>query len=52
VAYAVAKPEVQKLFTERNVEARSSTPAELEQLIREEMTQWGEVIKRSNIKLD
>jgi tripartite-type tricarboxylate transporter receptor subunit TctC len=52
VAYAVAKPEVQKLFTERNVEARSSTPAELEQLIRDEMTQWGEVIKRSNIKLD
>ncbi len=52
VAYAVAKPEVQKLFTDRNVEARSSTPDELEHMIRDEMAQWGEVIKRSNIKLD
>ena len=52
VQYAVARPEVQKLFADRNIEARSSTPQEMEKIIRDEMTQWGEVVKRSNIRLD
>ena len=52
VQYAVARPEVQKLFGDRNIEARSSTPQELDKIIRDEMAQWGEVVKRSNIRLD
>ena len=52
VQYAVARPEVQKMFADRNVEARSSTPQELDKIIRDEMAQWGEVVKRSNIRMD
>ncbi len=52
VQYAVARPEVQKMFSDRNVEARSSTPQELEKIIRDEMAQWGEVVKRTNIRMD
>lgn len=52
VAAAVAKPEIQNMFAERNIEARSSTPEEMERVIKDEMAQWGEVIKRSNIKID
>jgi len=52
VQYAVARPEVQKAFADRNIEARSSTPQELDKIIRDEMAQWGEVVKRSNIRLD
>mgnify|MGYP003343040740 FL=1 len=47
---AVARPEVRKLFVDRNVEARSSTPAELDKLIRDEMAQWGPVVNRSDVK--
>jgi tripartite-type tricarboxylate transporter receptor subunit TctC len=52
VAAAVAKPEIQKMFTERNVEARSTSPEEMESIIKDEMAQWGEVIRRANIKID
>lgn len=52
VTSAVAKPEIQKLFADRNVEAKSGTPDDLERIIKEEMVQWGDVIKRSNIKAD
>ena len=52
VEYAVARPDVQKMFAERNIEARSSRPEEMARIIREEMTQWGEVVKRSNIRMD
>jgi len=52
VVHATARPEVRKMFSERLIEARSSTPQELEQMIRDEMAQWGEVAKRSNIRLD
>ncbi|HSW19092.1 MAG TPA: tripartite tricarboxylate transporter substrate binding protein [Ramlibacter sp.] len=52
VEYAVARPEIQKMFSERNIDARSSTPEEMERLIRDEMAQWGEVVKRSNIRMD
>ena len=52
VAAAVARPEIQKMFAERNVEGRSTTPEEMETVIKGEMQQWGEVIKRANIKID
>ena len=52
VDYAVARPEVQKMFADRNIEARASTPEEMGKIIRDEMAQWGEVVKRSNIKMD
>ncbi|MEK0418780.1 MAG: hypothetical protein RI949_2786 [Pseudomonadota bacterium] len=47
---AVARPEVRKLFADRNVEARSSTPQELDKLIRDEMAQWAPVVARSDVK--
>lgn len=49
IAAAVQTPEVRKLFIERNVEPYGSTPQELQKLIDTEITQWGPVIKRSNI---
>jgi tripartite-type tricarboxylate transporter receptor subunit TctC len=52
VQYAVARNEVQKMFAERQLEARSSTPAEWEKLIRDETTQWEAVVRRSNIRMD
>jgi tripartite-type tricarboxylate transporter receptor subunit TctC len=42
---------VRKMFSERNVEARSSTPQELEKLIRDEMAQWGPVVRKANIQM-
>lgn len=52
VQSAVARPEVQKMFADRNIEARSSTPQELERVIRDEMAQWGEVVRRSDIRME
>lgn len=52
VLHAVAQPEVKKMFADRNIEARGSTPAEMERMIRDEMAQWGAVSKRANIRLD
>jgi tripartite-type tricarboxylate transporter receptor subunit TctC len=52
VEFAVTRPEVQKMFADRNIEARASKPEELTKIIRDEMAQWGEVVKRSNIKMD
>ena len=49
VVASVARPEVQKLFTERRIEARSSTPKEMEQRIAGEMKHWGEVIRKAGI---
>jgi tripartite-type tricarboxylate transporter receptor subunit TctC len=51
VTAAVARPEVRKFFAERNIEARGSTPQELEKLIRDEMAQWGPVVRKSNIQM-
>ncbi len=51
VVAAVARPEVRKMFSDRNVEARSSTPQELEKLIRDEMAQWGPVVRKANIQM-
>ena len=52
VVYAVSQPEVRRMFSERNIEARSSTPQELERMIRDEMAQWGAVAKSANIRLE
>lgn len=49
VAEAVARPEVRKLFAERRVEARASTPAELRQRIATEAQHWGQVIRKAGV---
>ena len=51
IVAAVARPEVQKFFFDRNVEARSSTPEGLGKLIQDDIAQWGPVIKKANIQL-
>ena len=51
IVTAVARPEVRKMFSDRNVEARSSTPAELDKLIRDETAQWGPVVRKANIQM-
>jgi tripartite-type tricarboxylate transporter receptor subunit TctC len=51
VAAAVERPEIRKLFADRNVEARSSTPAELETIIKDEITQWKPVIRDAKIEM-
>jgi tripartite-type tricarboxylate transporter receptor subunit TctC len=50
IARAVARPEVSKLFTSRNVEPRSTTQAEFERLIQGELDLWGPVVKKADIK--
>lgn len=52
ITAAVQKPEVRKFFVDRNVEPYGSTPAELGQLINNEVKQWGPVIKKANIRMD
>lgn len=52
VEYAVSQPEVQKMFADRNTEARATKPEEMAKIMREEMDQWGQVVKRSNIKME
>jgi tripartite-type tricarboxylate transporter receptor subunit TctC len=49
VVSAVARPELQKLFADRRIEARSSTPQELERRIAEEARLWGQVIHKRGI---
>jgi tripartite-type tricarboxylate transporter receptor subunit TctC len=51
IVAAVAKPEVHKMFAARNVEARSSTPEELDKLIKDETAQWGPVVRKANIQM-
>ncbi len=45
----VARAEIRELFAQRNIEARGGSPAQFERLIRQEVTLWADVIKRSNI---
>ena len=52
LVYAASRPEVVKMFSARNVEARACTPAEMDRMIRDEVAQWAPVIKRANIRLD
>jgi tripartite-type tricarboxylate transporter receptor subunit TctC len=51
IVAAVARPEVQKFFADRNVEAKSSSPDGLAKLIQEDIAQWGPVIKKGNIQM-
>ncbi|MBL8347589.1 MAG: tripartite tricarboxylate transporter substrate binding protein [Rubrivivax sp.] len=50
IVKAVARPEVRKLFVDRNVEPRSNTPAEFDKLIRDELELWAPVIRKADIK--
>ena len=52
LVYAASRPEVVKMFSARNVEARACTPTEMEHMIRDEVAQWAPVVKRANIHLD
>ncbi len=52
IVKAVARPEVRKLFTDRNVEPRSSTPEQMEAVIRAELDKWGPVVKKASIKVE
>ncbi len=49
VVAAVAAPEVKSKLLGLGVEARSSTPEELEKLLASEITKWGQVIERAKI---
>ena len=50
IAAAVARPDIAKIFIDRNVEPRSSTPQELKQIIKDEQAQWGPVIRKADIR--
>lgn len=50
VVKAVAEPDLQQMFKDRWIEARSSTPEELAERIKAEMAQWGPVAKEAGIK--
>ena len=52
IVKAVARPEVRKLFIDRNVEPRSSTPEQMELVIRAELDKWGPVVKKASIKVE
>lgn len=51
VVAAVAKPEIRKMFADRKIEARSTTPEEMEKVIRDEVNQWGPVVRKANIQM-
>jgi tripartite-type tricarboxylate transporter receptor subunit TctC len=51
IVQAVNRPEYQKYLTERNAEARTSTPQEVTDLIRRDMQYWGEVVRKGNIPM-
>lgn len=51
VVAAVARPEIRKLFTDRKIEARSTTPQEMANVIKDEMKQWAPVVRKANIQM-
>ncbi|MEP6874961.1 MAG: tripartite tricarboxylate transporter substrate binding protein [Burkholderiales bacterium] len=51
IAAAVNRPEIRKMFAERQTEARTSTPQELDGLIREEIGQWEPVVRKAKIEM-
>ena len=51
IVAAVARPEVRKFFADRKIEAKSSTPEQMDKVIRDEMAQWGPVVRKSNIQM-
>ena len=50
IVKAVARPDVRKQFTDRNVEPRSSTPEQMAAVIRGEIEKWGPIVARANIR--
>ena len=52
IIQSVARPDVAKLLADRNVEARSSTPDDLERLVKDDLQQWGEVVRKFSITAD
>lgn len=51
VVAAVARPDIHKLFTDRKIEARSTTPQDMGRIIQDEMNQWGPVVRKANIQM-
>jgi tripartite-type tricarboxylate transporter receptor subunit TctC len=51
IVAAVNRPEIRKLFAERQTEAKTSTPQELDSLIRDEVSQWGPVVRKAKIEM-
>jgi len=49
VVAAVARADIKKLFSDRRIEARSSTPQEMDRRIAEEIEQWNQVIRKGSI---
>ena len=52
ITKAVARPEVRKLFAEHNVEAHASSPEEMDGVIKGELQQWGDVVRKANIRAE
>lgn len=50
IAAAVQQPDVRDAFLRRNVEPWGSTPQELGHIIEAELTHWGPIVQKSNIK--
>lgn len=51
IAAAVNRPEVKKMFTDRKVEPRSSTPEQLDAMIRGDVSQWEPVVRKAKIQM-
>ena len=52
VVFAVSRPAVKEMFFARQVEAKSSTPAEFSTLIQQEMARWAAVGQKLNLRLE
>lgn len=51
VVKAVARPEFRKYLEDRYAEARSSTPQELTDLVKQDMQRWGDVVRKAGIPM-
>jgi tripartite-type tricarboxylate transporter receptor subunit TctC len=51
IVKAVERPEFRKYLADRYSEARTSTPEELTQLVRQDMQRWGDVVRKANIPM-
>jgi len=49
---ALKMPAVQAKLAEQGIQAATSTPAELDRMMRDDRKRWAEVIKRANIRVD
>jgi tripartite-type tricarboxylate transporter receptor subunit TctC len=51
IVKAVERPEFRNYLAERHAEARTSTPEELTQIIRQDMSRWGEAVRKAGIPM-